>query len=61
MNYSGAHPRIPESGWFGVVRPDAQDIVRWHTGQSGAPIFSTPKFFAPIKLCPLTEFFLGLC
>jgi hypothetical protein len=61
MNYSGACPGIAESGWFGVVRPGAPDTVRWHTGQSDAPIFSTLMFFAPIRMGPLTEFFLGLC
>jgi hypothetical protein len=37
MNYSGAAPRIPEGGKFGVWFPGAPDTVRWHTGQSGAP------------------------
>jgi hypothetical protein len=35
MNYSGAAPRIPEGGKFGVGFPGAPDTVRWHTGQSG--------------------------
>jgi hypothetical protein len=37
VNYSGAAPRIPEGGKFGVGFPGAPDTVRWHTGQSGAP------------------------
>jgi hypothetical protein len=37
MNYSGAAPRIPEGGKFGVGLPGAPDTVRWHTRQSGAP------------------------
>jgi hypothetical protein len=37
VNYSGAAPRIPEGGKFGVRFPGAPDTVRWHTGQSGAP------------------------
>jgi hypothetical protein len=37
VNYSGAAPRIPEGGKFGVGFPAAPDTVRWHTGQSGAP------------------------
>jgi hypothetical protein len=45
VNYSGARFGIPKSDWFEVVRP-------WCTEQSGAPFFSTLKFFAPIKLCP---------
>jgi hypothetical protein len=37
VNYSGAAPRIPEGGKFGVGFLGAPDTVRWHTGQSGAP------------------------
>jgi hypothetical protein len=37
VNYSRVAPRIPEGGVFGVGLPGAPDIVRWHTGQSGAP------------------------
>jgi hypothetical protein len=37
VNYSGAAPRIPEGGKFGVEFPGAPDTFRWHTGQSGAP------------------------
>jgi hypothetical protein len=43
VNYSGARPGIPESGWFIIVRHGAPYTVLWHTGQSGAPIFSTLK------------------
>jgi hypothetical protein len=39
VNYSGARLRFPESGWLTTVRS-------WCTGQSGASIFSTLKFFA---------------
>jgi hypothetical protein len=37
VNYSGAAPRIPEGGKFGLEFPGAPDTVWWHTGQSGAP------------------------
>jgi hypothetical protein len=37
VNYSGAAPRIPEGGKFGVGFPGAPDIVLWCTRQSGAP------------------------
>jgi hypothetical protein len=47
VNYRGAHPGIPESGWFGVVRA-------WCTGQSGAPFCSTPKSFCSNKTLSLT-------
>jgi hypothetical protein len=35
--YSGVAPQIPEAEQFRVDLPGAPDIVRWHTGQSGAP------------------------
>jgi hypothetical protein len=45
VNYSGACPEIPESGWFGLVRPGAPDSP---VCQSSAH----SSLFAPIKLCP---------
>jgi hypothetical protein len=39
-------PRVAGLESYG---PGAPDSVRWHTRQSGAPFFSTLKFFAPIK------------
>jgi hypothetical protein len=57
VNYSGGRPVILESGWFGVYGPGAPDTVRWHTGQSGAPNFSTLKSFCSNKNVSLTWFF----
>jgi hypothetical protein len=37
VNYSGVAPQIPEAEQFGEDLPGAPDIVRWHTGQFGAP------------------------
>jgi hypothetical protein len=37
VNYSEATSRISEGEQFRVGVPGAPDIVRWHTGQSGAP------------------------
>jgi hypothetical protein len=37
VNYSGAPLKIPEGEELGVEFPGASNIVRWHTGQSGAP------------------------
>jgi hypothetical protein len=37
VNYSGAPLDFPEGEEFGLEFPGAPDIVRWHTGQSGAP------------------------
>jgi hypothetical protein len=48
MNYSGAAILKPEGGEFRVYGPGAQDTVRWHTGQSGAPDQGSLRFlFAP--------------
>jgi hypothetical protein len=37
VNYSGVAPQIPEAEQFRGILLDAQDTVRWHTGQFGAP------------------------
>jgi hypothetical protein len=37
VNYSGVAPQISEAEQFREDLPGASDIVRWHTGQSGAP------------------------
>jgi hypothetical protein len=37
VNYSGAPLSFPEGEEFSLEFPGAPDIVRWHTGQSGAP------------------------
>jgi hypothetical protein len=37
VNYSEAPLRNPEGEELGVEFPGAQDTVRWHTRQSGAP------------------------
>jgi hypothetical protein len=37
VNYSGAPSDFPEGEEFEMKCPGAPDIVRWHTGQSGAP------------------------
>jgi hypothetical protein len=41
------------AGWH-MYSPGAPDTVRWHTRQSGAPILSTPKFFALFQIESLT-------
>jgi hypothetical protein len=41
VNYSGAASRIPEGEQFRVGFPGVPDTVRWHTGQSGAPVQGT--------------------
>jgi hypothetical protein len=50
VNYRGACLWIPESGWFCVC----MGLVHWIV--SGAPNFSTLKFFAPKLIVTLTEF-----
>jgi hypothetical protein len=61
VNYSGVTFLKPEGGKFEVVRPWAQDTVRWHTEQSGAPDQGSLRvFFAPFFLNP-NLFFLLVC
>jgi hypothetical protein len=50
VNYSGARPGIPESCWFGALRPGAPDTVRCAN-------FSTLKSFCSNKIVSLTWFF----
>jgi hypothetical protein len=38
------HFQKPEGGKFELIHPGAPDIVRWHTGQSGAPDQGTFRF-----------------
>jgi hypothetical protein len=61
VNYSGATLRFPEGEEFGLEFPGALDIVRWCTGQSGAPdqgAFCCPftPLFEPFSL----DLFIGL-
>jgi hypothetical protein len=62
VNYSGAAPRIPEGGMFGVGFPGAPDTVRWHTGQSGAPDHGCLwVVFYSLCLNPFLVFLLVCC
>jgi hypothetical protein len=47
-------PRVAGWNWY---NPGAPDTVRWHTGQSGAPVHITLKLLAPFKIVPLTWIF----
>jgi hypothetical protein len=47
-------PRV--AGWH-LYGPGAPNTVRWHTGQSGAPLFSTLKSFCSFKIVSLTWIF----
>jgi hypothetical protein len=44
-------PRVAGLELYG---PGALDTIRWNTRQSGAPCFSTLKFFAPFLFVTLT-------
>ena len=44
VNYSGVALQKPEAEQFRVDLPGAPDIVRWHTGQSGAPDQGSLRF-----------------
>jgi hypothetical protein len=71
VNYSGATPRFPEGGKFGVEFPGAPDTVRWcprhcpvvHQTLSGgtpdSPVRQTRAYFGSLLLF-LFEPFLGL-
>jgi hypothetical protein len=56
VNYSGAPLEFPEGSEFSVEYPGALDIVRWHTGQSGAP----DQGAFGLSLLSLFDPFLGL-
>jgi hypothetical protein len=60
VNYSGVAPRIPEGGEFGVELPGAPDIVRWHTGQSGAPDQGTLRLSFALLFEPFLGLYIGL-
>jgi hypothetical protein len=61
VNYSGAAPRIPEGGKFGVGFPGAPDTVWWHTEQSGAPDQGNLRVvFCSLYLNPFLGLFIGL-
>jgi hypothetical protein len=49
VNYSGAPLDFPEGEEFSAKSPGAPDIVRWCTGQSGAPDQGTLR----LSLCSL--------
>jgi hypothetical protein len=53
-------PRIPEGGEFGVELPGAPDIVRWHTGQSGAPDQGTLRLSFALLFEPFLGLYIGL-
>jgi hypothetical protein len=44
VNYSGAAPGKPEGEGFELIHLGALDTVRWHTGQSGAPVQGSLRF-----------------
>jgi hypothetical protein len=63
VNYSGARLQIPE--WLvwscttlvhRTLSGGAPDTVRWHTGQSGTPFFSTLKVLLQFLIVSLTWF-----
>jgi hypothetical protein len=54
MNYSGARPQKPEGEEFEVNPP-------WCTGQSGAPVQGSLRFFCSFLLNPNFNIFICLC
>jgi hypothetical protein len=62
VNYSGAASHFPEGSEFSVECPSAQDTVRWHTGQSGAPDQGAIwDVFSSLYLNPFLVFLLAYC
>jgi hypothetical protein len=59
VNYSGAPLNFPEGEEFSVKSPGAPDIVRWHTGQSGAHT-RVPSVIPLLSLLnPILGLFIG--
>jgi hypothetical protein len=59
VNYSKVTPQIPEASKFELIHPGAPDIVRWRTGQSGAPDQGSLWLsFALFYLNPFLDFLL---
>jgi hypothetical protein len=62
VNYSRAPSDFPEGSEYNVECPGASDIVRWHTGQSGAPDQSAFwDVFSSFYLNPSLVFLLVCC
>jgi hypothetical protein len=62
VNYSGAPSDFPEGEEFELKCPGAPDIVRWHTGQSGAPEqCAFWDVFCSLCLTPFLVFLLAYC
>jgi hypothetical protein len=60
VNYSEAPLRIPEGEEFGMESPGAPDTVRWHTGQSGAPVQGTLRLSLALFVEPISWSFYWL-
>jgi hypothetical protein len=54
VNYSGAPLKIPEGEELEVEFPGAPDIVRWCTGQSGAPDQGTLRLSLALLIEPFS-------
>jgi hypothetical protein len=52
VNYSGAALQKPEGEEFESIAPGAPDIVRWHTGWSGAPDQGSLRFLLLLSFKP---------
>jgi hypothetical protein len=60
VNYSAPTLKIPEAEEFSAESPGAPDIVRWHTGQSGAPDQGVFRDAFSSLLNPTLVFLIGL-
>jgi hypothetical protein len=60
VNYSEALLKIPEGDELSLEFPGAPDIVRWHTGQSGAPDQGTLRLSLALFVEPFSRSFYWL-
>jgi hypothetical protein len=67
VNYSEAPLKIPEGAKFGLeslvhrtLSGGAPDIVRWHTGQSGAPDLGILRLSLALLIEPISWSFYWL-
>jgi hypothetical protein len=60
VNYSAAALSFPKGAKFNLESPGAPDIVRWHTGQSGAPDQGTLRLSLALFVEPFSWSFYWL-
>jgi hypothetical protein len=59
VNYSGAPLDFPEGDEFDLESSGAPNTVRWHTGQSGAPVQRCLRLSLALFVEPILGLFIG--